>query len=95
MNAKVLALFVAIAAVVAIGAFVLLSDEGSDDGSVLTIESEGTYEGDYERLVVSDKLGDGTATLRNMTVSGDIIVNGGGPFTHNRELRHRRLRHSK
>ncbi len=78
MNAKVLATFVAIAVVVAIGAFVLLPDEGSDDGNVLTIEAEGTYEGDYERLVVSEKLGDGTATLRNMTIAGDVIVNGGG-----------------
>lgn len=78
MNAKVLATFVAIAVVVAIGAFVLLPDEGSDDGNVLTIEAEGTYEGDYERLVVSEKLGDGTATLRNMAIAGDVIVNGGG-----------------
>lgn len=50
----------------------------SSDPNLLTIRAEGAYSGIYDGVVISDEVGNGNVTLDDMTIHGNLTVQGGG-----------------
>ena len=80
LDAKVLIAVTASAAVIVAGCGILfLLDDGDIPDTVLSITGEGIFEnGSYDSVIVSSAVGDGSVTLRNVTILKSLVIRGGG-----------------